>query len=348
MNATGRTSATVPRKIVLVTPTFHDYATSIAQAFERAGHEVVTVRYDDYVTVKDKARLKATVELPSKLRLPGDHAGRERRRVTDSVLSDLTAARPDGVVVIKGDMLDDRFWSHLDAHRVPRILWLYDDLHRHPYSPEFLAQLGPVVSYSESEAAMLREQHGVDATWVPDAFDPHRAQPTGRRVDRIAFVGAAHADRVRILQDLTDRGLPVHAWGRDFSHHPVDRLRTWGWKRPLIPASRDIPLTEAYLVVGESSASVNIHGPQTDHPMRTFEVPGMAGVSLEDRASVARFYDVGTEVEVWTDVDHLAELCERSRKDRVWSEGLREKGRARSLAEHTFDHRITEVDALWR
>lgn len=90
--------------------------------------------------------------------------------------------------------------------------------------------------------------------------------------------------------------MPVHAWGRDFSRHLADRLRTWGW----------------------------------------------------NRASVARFYDVGTEQEVWTDVDHLAELCESSRKDRVLSEGLREKGRARSLAEHTFDHRITEVDALWR
>ena len=337
-----------PTRIALVTPAFHDYATSIAQAFERAGHQVTTIRYDAYVTIGQKARLKATVELPTRLRLPGDHDGRQRRRVTDHVLGQLREVRPDGVVIIKGDLLDARFWDHLEAERLPRVLWLYDDLHRHPYTPEFLAGLGPVVSYSESEAAMLRTEHGIDATWVPDAFDPYRAQPSNRRVDRIAFVGAAHPDRVRILEELAGRGQPVHAWGRDFSHHPVDRLRTWGWTRADIPASRDIPLTEAYRVVGESAASVNIHGPQTDHPMRTFEVPGMAGVSLEDRRSVERFYDVGTEVEVWDDVDQLVELSERSRKDRAWAEGLREKGRARTLAEHTFDHRIAEVDALWR
>lgn len=82
--------------------------------------------------------------------------------------------------------------------------------------------------------------------------------------------------------------------------------------------------------------------------MRTFEVPGMGGVSLEDRDSVARFYDVGTEVEVWQDVDRLAELCERARRDRAWAEGLRARGRKRTLAQHTFDDRIAEVDALWR
>lgn len=143
---------------------------------------------------------------------------------------------------------------------------------------------------------MLRGQHGVDATWVPDAYDPHRAQPTGHRVDRTAFAGAAHADRARGSFRTSPTGLARPCLGRDFLHHPADRLRTRGWKR----------------------------------------------------ASVTRFYDVGTEVEVWTDVDHLAELCESSRKDRVLSDGLREKGRAPTVAEHTFDHRITEVDAQWR
>lgn len=339
-------SVSAPRRMLVVSPTFHGYWRSIEDALRRLGHDVRTIRYDAYDAAADKALLKLRVELPERLRLPIPVRDAERRRITERVLAALAEHRPERVLVIKGDMLDGRFWDALGT--TPRILWLYDDLHRHDYSVEFLRTVGPVVSYSASESAQLRDEHGADAHFLPDAFDPHRAAPSARRTREIAFVGSGYDNRFRILSTLSARGLPVHAYGRDFSRHVVDRLRTWSWRRPDLPASRDIPLEQAYRVMGEAAASVNIHGLQTGHAMRTFEIPGMGGVELVDREDVEMFYDVGTEVAVWRDVDELEDLARRALEDERWARGLRDAGRRRTLAEHTFDRRMRTVESLWR
>ncbi|UEJ81137.1 glycosyltransferase [Brachybacterium halotolerans subsp. kimchii] len=345
-------TAGAPRapRLLLVSPAFHGYWHSIASAFARDGNDVTVHRYDAYDTLGDKTRLKATVELPERLAVgPLRPAGSARRRaetarLTDRAIAALRETRPDRVVIIKGDGLDERFWDALGA--TPRILWLYDDLHRHEYTPDFLRQVGPVVEYARSEAEMLRAR-GVDAHFVPNAFDPHRASDTGARRPEIAFIGAGYENRRRILTGLAAQGLPVRAWGRDFSRHPLDRARTFSWSRPPLEASREVPLERAYQIHAESAAEVAVHGLQNGHAMRTFEIPGMGGVQLVDREDVAEFYDVGTEVALWHDEDELAELCRRALSDPAWARGLREAGRRRTLAEHTFDHRIREVDALW-
>lgn len=338
-------NSTSPQRLLLVSPTFHSYWRSIAEAFTRRGYEVTTLRYDAYDTLGEKLRRKALVELPGRLHLPGDRGTAERARLTGRVLTVLGEVRPHKVVVIKGDALDERFWDATAA--LPRILWLYDDLHRHPFSDEFLREVGPVVDYARSETEMLRAR-GVDAHFVPNAFDPHRAEPTGRRTGELVFIGSGYANRMRTLSHLAEQGLPVHAWGRDFSRHPVDRLRTLSWARPPLAGSREVPLERAYQIHAEGAAAIAIHGLQNGHAMRTFEVPGMGGVQLVDRDDVEQFYEVGTEVAVWHDLEELTELARRAVADPSWGERMRERGRERTLAEHTFDHRIEEVDALWR
>lgn len=331
-------------RLLLVSPAFHGYWRSIEEAFARRGYETTTIRYDEYATVGDKLRLKATVELPEKLGRGEARREAESRRLTDRVIARLREVRPDRVVVIKGDGLDDRFWEALGT--TPRVLWLYDDLHRHDYTFDFLRAIGPIVDYARSEAEILRQQ-GVDAHFVPNAFDPHRVQPPTARTGEIVFIGSGYPNRYEILGELGRRGLPVRAWGRDFSRHPIDRARTFSWSRPAIAASRDVPLERAYEIHAEGAAAVAIHGLQAGHAMRTFEIPGMGGVQLVDRDDVDQFYDVGTEVAVWHDVDELTDLARRALADPAWGDAMREAGRRRTLAEHTFDHRIAEVDGLW-
>lgn len=341
-------TAVRPRTL-LVTPAFHDYGRSIGEALGRQGHDVVTVRYDAYDTLAQKLRLKATVELPERLpvvlRRGAAPRRAERARLTDRVLAALGREQPDRVLVVKGDALDERFWDAVSGR--PVALWLYDDLHRHEHTPEILRGIDLVATYSRSEAALLSSEHGVRAMHLPLAFDPHRTPVDLRRSGLVAFVGAGYPHRVQVLTELAARGLPVHAWGRDFSPHPIDRLRTWSWRRPPVAGSRDVSLAESYRIAGQAAAAVNIHGTQTDASMRTFEIPGMAGVQLVDRDDVAEFYDLGTEVAVWHDVDELTALCRRALTDTAWADGLRTAGRARTLAEHTFDHRMRTLEASW-
>lgn len=335
--------STAPR-LLLISPSFHGYWQSICDAFARRGYEVRTARYDAYDTATEKVRLKATVQLPERLRLATDRQSAENRRLTDRVIATMRAVQPDKVVIIKGDALDDRFWDALG--KTPRILWLYDDLHRHDYTEDFLRAVGPVVDYARSETEEL-QRRGVDAHFVPNAFDPHRAAPTGHRSGEIVFIGSGYDNRLETLQTLGERGLPVHAWGRDFSRHVIDRARTFSWKRPPFTSSREVPLERAYQIHAEAAAAVAIHGLQNGHAMRTFEIPGMGGVQLVDRDDVDQFYEVGTEVAVWHDVDELTDLARRALHDTAWAEGMRAAGRRRTLAEHTFDHRLEEVDELW-
>lgn len=331
-------------RLLLVTPAFHGYHRSIARAFEGRGYDVVTHCYDAFETFADKLRNKACFELPA--RLGFDDPARSEAWATRRALGVLREAHPDRVVVIKGDTLGSEFWQELDGRRIPRILWLYDDLRRHRYTDAFLRDVGPVVSYARAEVRQLSER-GVESTFVPNAFDPELALPSPRRTGEIVFVGARYPNRVDLLTQLREAGVPVRAYGRQWSHHLFDRLRTWELSRPSVPSERDIPLDRAYTVQAEAAAAVNIHGPQAGLAMRTFEVPGMGGLQLADRQDISEFYEPSKEALVFESPAELMELAMRAQRDHVWSERIRAAGRRRSLAEHTFAHRVAEVDVLW-
>ncbi len=332
-------------KVLVITPAFHGYGDSIGNALRRRGHEVTVHPYDAHVRLADKLRHKTTVELPGQLGI--DRRSASARRATDGVLGVLDGVRPDMVLVIRGDLLEERFWDRLEASGLPVVLWLYDEVRRMGYDVSTLKRPRAVTSYSPLDVAWLQGL-GVAAHHLPNAFDRDTGEVrTLTRRDEVTFVGARYPDRERTLVGLHDAGVPVRAYGRDWSHHPVDRLRTWGWHRPDLPAERDVDRATAYAVMAAAAATVNMHTDQDGFSMRTFEACGAGAVQLIDRPDMAGLYDDGTEVATWSTLEELVELCQRARVDRTWADGLREAGRRRTLAEHTFDHRVAVVEQLW-
>ncbi|SLE37647.1 Uncharacterized protein conserved in bacteria [Mycobacteroides abscessus subsp. bolletii] len=331
-------------KLLIVSPAFHGYCHSIADGFRGLGYEVTVHRYDAFDTVKDKVRNKALYELPSKLGFDGQKAA--EKAATSKALEVIEQVKPDKLIVIKADTLGDNFWQAVADRKVPYLLWLYDDLKRHRYTTEFLRSLPAVVSYARSEAESFAAE-GINAHFVANGYDPKLAAFPTTRVPEIVFVGSRYENRETILLALKDAGLSVRAYGRGWSHHPFDRLRTWELKRPNLPAERDIPLHEAYRVQAAATASLNVHGLQAGLAMRTFEVPGMNGLQLIDRPDVAEFYEIGKEVLLYQSTEELIELCQHIIADPRWSDSIRAAGLKRSQAEHTFFHRAQSMDALW-
>lgn len=331
-------------KLLIVSPAFHGYCHSIADGFRGLGYEVTVHRYDAFDTVKDKVRNKALYELPSKLGFDGQKAA--EKAATSKALEVIEQVKPDKLIVIKADTLGDNFWQAVADRKVPYLLWLYDDLKRHRYTTEFLRSLPAVVSYARSEAESFAAE-GINAHFVANGYDPKLAAFPTTRVPEIVFVGSRYENRETILLALKDAGLSVRAYGRGWSHHPFDRLRTWELKRPNLPAERDIPLHEAYRVQAAAAASLNVHGLQAGLAMRTFEVPGMNGLQLIDRPDVAEFYEIGKEVLLYQSTEELIELCQHIIADPRWSDSIRAAGLKRSQAEHTFFHRAQSMDALW-
>lgn len=323
------------QRILLVSPQFHGYYTAVEKALKARGYDVATICYDKPTN--------AVGRIQNKLRHEGV-------RFVPDLATDMALAglgwNPDLVLTIKGDLLGDRFWDALDDRGLPRVTWLYDEVRRMHWSVDGLRRAGLITSYSGDDVRDLTAE-GVNAAYVPMAFDS-TLRYSKRTLPAISFIGALYPNRRDYLVALHDAGVPVMAFGRDWSRHPVDILRTRARSRPRIPSGREVPRAEAYGLMAGSLASINVLHNQDGFPPRTFEVPGVGGVQLIDRPEVAEVYEPDSEVLVFRSSEELVELARRVIGDPSWTAALREAARRRTLAEHTFDHRIETLEQLWR
>jgi spore maturation protein CgeB len=332
------------RRVLLLCPTFHGYGVSIGEALGRLGYLVHTHRYDDFSGARRKLHNKLVYELPD--RRGGDGgAARFRAAATRTAVALLEEVRPDIVVAIKADVIGPEFWQRVRDARLPHLLWLYDELRRMRHGPDSLRDFPAVASYSRLDVAAL-EAAGLSAHYLPNGFD-HTIAFTPVPSDEVVFVGARYPDRVRLLEHLASSGVATRAYGRQWSHHPVDRLRTWDLRRPDLPHGRDLDRGEAYGRLAGAVAALNSHTDQDGFTMRTFEAPGVGGLQLIDRPDVDEFFEPGKEVLVFRSDDELVDLCRRAAADRAWGRRIAERGRARTLAEHTFDHRAVAMEQMW-
>lgn len=331
--------------ILLVVPAFHGYGRSIAAALERAGHSVRLHEYDLNPTPSRKVRHKLVHELPD--RVIGGDFGKRRHAdlMTAEAVTAMRETRPDVVLTVKGDALGPDYWRAVDESGARQLLWLYDELSRMTFDDKVLASRPSIVSYSPNDVSTLSAR-GLRVAHVLDAFD-HTIAFTPIPSDDVVFVGARYPDRERVLTRLHRSGIPVRAYGRDWSAHPIDRLRTWRLDSPDVPSARDVPRRTAYGITAGAVAALNSHTDQDGFTMRTYEIPGSGGLQLIDRPDVDQIYEPGEEVLVFSSEDELVELSRRAGTDRAWARRIAEKSRQRTLAEHTFDHRVPVLEAAW-
>ncbi len=334
---------TAATRVLVLSPVFHGYWRPIAAAFESIGHHVDVCRYDELPTAADKARNKVRLELPRRWGV--DTTSALVAQHSDRVIDALRSTRPDLVLVIKGDTFDDRVAQAASEVGARTFLWLYDELRRTRHTDTTLAPYEAVTTYSRLDAAEFARR-GLTTLHVANAFDP-AATPQPIHGNAVVFVGARYPNRTTALAGLAAAGVPVHAYGRDWSRHPIDRARTMTWWRPAVPSSRDIPRELGYALMAGAPAALNMHHDQDGFTMRTFEASGVGGVQLIDRGDVDEFYEPGIEVAVFTSHDELVELARRAVADDRWGDALRAAAVRRTLAEHTFAHRARRFATLW-
>lgn len=330
-------------KLLLVSPAFHGYWSSIADSFARRHYEVAVHLYDR-APKAEKVFNKVRYEIPARLRGEQRHLSEEV--VTKRAIQALRDTQPDVVLVVRGDVLTSDFWAEVEKVGARTGLWLYDELRRMSYDPEVIESLPALATYSAEDAIQLQSV-GIDARYVPLAFDPMRplrpAQPRGE----ITFIGARFEKRERFVRSLLEAGLPMRCYGRDWSNHAVDRLRTFRAGSLDVPWARDVDVAEAWAVMRDSLATLNIHGDQDGFTMRTFEACGVGAVQLIDRTDVGDLFESGTEILTFTNEEELLDHAKRAVRYPQELAGVREAGRRRALAEHTFDHRAEALEQLW-
>jgi len=332
------------RRVLLISPAFHAYWASVARALEANGFDVRPFVYDDYATVGAKARNKLRYELPGRV---GSGAGERLRAVeaTRRARAALADSGADAVIAIRSDLFEQSLWDDIDDRQLPCILWLYDEVRRMSHSIDALRRFSIVATYSKLDEAYL-VSNGVAARYLANAYDP-TIDPLPVRSPTIVFIGARYPERERTIVRLHRDGVPVRVYGRQWSHHPYDRMRTWQWHRPALPASRDIPRDEAYALMAGAAATLNLHENQDGFTMRTFEACGVGALQLIDRSDVDELYEPGEQIVPFGSPEELEELCRRAIDDPLWGQRIGNAARKRTLAQHTFTHRMEDLTQSW-
>lgn len=332
-------------RLLVVSPGFHGYHAAIGRAFVGLGHDVETFCYDAVDSPVEKVWNKARHELPAKLSGGSGHQSAET--VSRRAAQRVRAARPDVVLVVRGDTLDEGFWAAAASGGRPVVVWMYDELRRTTFDAPLASRYAQIATYSALDARALIAQ-GIPARHVPLGYDdtpqPHRATSGSGFV---TFLGAPSPARIAALNALQSSGLPIRVWGRGWSDHPIDRARTWRLRSRGLPSGRDVPGELAHAIMRNSIATLNIHGDQDGFTMRTFEAAGSGAIQLIDRADVEEFYIPGREVLVFDGQDDLVSLARRVAAEPQAYHPLREAARRRTLAEHTLTHRARSLKELW-
>jgi len=146
----------------------------------------------------------------------------------------------------------------------------------------------------------------------------------------ISFVGQPHGNRVEILSKLVEGGLALEVFG-------------FGWKnRPRIPFHQMVRLFTRSKINLNLSNSSTLIGQQIKG--RNFEIPGTRNFLLTSNAeNLSEYYEDGKEIVIFDTDEELADKATYYLKNENERNKIAENGYKRTLAEHTWYHRLDEI-----
>ncbi len=115
---------------------------------------------------------------------------------------------------------------------------------------------------------------------------------------------------------------------------------------PRLDYYRDLPAFYPLSAVSLNCTSRQMKGAVNQ---RVFDVPACGGFVLTDRrAQLEALFEPGREVVVYETPDDIAELAGRYLRDAVARERITRAAQKRILAEHTYEHRLTQLVRVMR
>ena len=264
VKARSHTLTSMPTRVLVVSPAFHGIWRSVADALEQRGFEVEHHLYDENADMLAKVRHHATIELPSRLGFATE--ARIAKRLGGAARAAVLNLKPDAVLTIKGDLLGDEYWESLA--RIPHATWLYDQLDAMSFTHERWSTLGGIGSFSHSDTARL-SLAGCSAAYVALAYDP-TFEPGSQRTGGVVFAGARYPQREQLLLAVQEAGVPLTVFGRSWSKHPFDRVRTWDFRRP------DDPERPSSKGVMRTKSCEQLTPPSTSMALRTGSRSGLS------------------------------------------------------------------------
>lgn len=263
----------------------------------------------------------------------------------------IEAAEPDVVYVQELSFLDSRILDRLRD----RGYLLVGQIATTPPESERLRRFDLLISSLPRLVERFLEL-GVDAEYLPLAFDPvvvERAtrhgqslDPAGRRPYAVTFVGGfdahVHAQRATLLEKVC-RSTDVAVWGYGAATLPAGSpiLRRYGGEAWGL---------DMYAILGQSRITINTHRPLAEgfaNTMRLFEATGAGALVLTEEApNLPELFEPGSELIAYSGLDDLVEKLRHYREHDGERVEVAAAGQARTLRDHTYERRISELASL--
>ena len=327
-----------------------EWTESMERAARALGHTPICFYYDTYGVTRLQGG--AVGRLPASLRGVLDHAalrlGRAwEARMNRRLVAAVRAARPEAVIILKGETITGETLTALRDLGRPLVSWWVDDPFRAPQAMHLFPLFDVLYMFDKGRLAELEAAGARRIVYLPCACDHNTFRPqTLNPADypalncTVGFVAAFYPGRGALLGHL--QGLDVGLWGPGWDAAPeLQRLPPGTWR------GRRITASDAAKVYNLAQICPNVHHPQTQIGglnTRTFEVLAAGGFELVDNvAGLDENFEVGREIVSYTSPAHFRELADYYLAHDDERRAIAARGRARVLRDHTYEERLKTI-----
>lgn len=336
-------------KIMVVTPLNGGslpVAYHATRALKNLGHEVVEADMSGMGDYYDRFR---KADAPADRR---DAVGVKLLSFCGEYISFLAEIeKPHLLLALAQAPLDSRFLHKIRSMGIPSAFWFVEDYRFLGYfrdlalSYDFFFHIQGERMERELSGLGVRRYHYLPLAADIDVFkpvsdlkliDPYRAE--------LSFMGSGYPNRRLVFNNLLDYDLKIWGTEWDLSSELGKRVQDNG---------RRIPTEETALVFNAAKVNLNLHSSVFSNSIdregnflnpRTFEIAACGAFQLVDnRHPLSRHFEPGIEAAVFEDEQDLRSKIDFYLERPHLRKEIAEKGRARVIREHTYEHRMREL-----
>ncbi len=318
-----------------------------AEALKNLGHQVATAECDKFAdgffSLKDITRNPENTNALSSLFM---------NLMGETVAARAAEFQPDLILALAQAPLTPQAIERLKTLKVPVAFWFVEDFRTLPYWKEIAASYDYFFTIQQGEIFDQLQSQGAKSVYYlpqgcfPDAHRPLKLSPEEKKTygADLSFMGAAYYNRKQTFPQLLEHDFKI--WGTDWD------LQSDVGQRVQNENCR-VSSEESVQIYNGAKIHLNLHS-STYHEgvnsegdfvnPRTFEIAACGGFQLVDeRSELSDLLRAGEEVATFKSVADLKEKISYYLAHAEERQLIAQKGRERVLAEHTLEHRMTEL-----
>jgi spore maturation protein CgeB len=308
------------------------------RAFGQVGWRSVFLSNDSHLPFAEK------VLQQSRLRFSAAHFALFNRRVRR-----VAAEAPPNLVFVSGSnwYLKPGTIRHLQRRYGARVVLNEQHLSVfRRYQAECLPEFDHVFTQDSALVSLLKHASPVrGASLLGPACDPREHRPLQLPPEQreawgadVSYLGNAYPNRQRLFEGLTE--FRIRLWGRHWDQSAV--LKPYFDARPVHGLSKTLIYNATRVNVNLQSLEYQLDGVTC----RPFEVAACGALCIsEARRDLARFFRLEEEIVSFRDAAELRKKIAYYLAHPDEARAIADRGRARVLAEHTYEHRVRQVIA---